>query len=165
MTPSLPASCFSYEVTVFRTRHSISMSCLYIWTSLAPRLDKKKVHISLLNIACLNFTSLHSRPPAPNSLTSTPQTSTQKTSTQLTSAPLRKPHINQPQLNSANLNSTHLNSSNLDSTNLHLLTSHFIPKVTLDSDVSTIIFLLGFFDNKKLCISPLIRSRLHDPTL
>ncbi len=35
-------SRFCSEVTVCQTRHSISMCYLYVWTSLAPRLDKKE---------------------------------------------------------------------------------------------------------------------------
>ncbi len=78
------SSRFHFEVTAFRTRHSISMCCLYVRTSLAPRLDNKKVHISLFTIPRLNFTSLHSRSAILQ--TSTPQTASQQTSTQSTSA-------------------------------------------------------------------------------
>ncbi len=70
---------------------------------------KKKVHISLLIIPCLNLTSLHSRPAAPTIPTSTPQTSTQSASPQPTSTPPTSTHSTQlrkPHLNSANLNST-----------------------------------------------------------
>ncbi len=58
-----------------------TLSCLYCCTSLATSHDKKKVHISLLIIPRLNFTSLHSRPATPTIPASTPQTSTQSTST------------------------------------------------------------------------------------
>ncbi len=94
---------------------------------MAPRLDKKKVPVSLLIMPRLNLMSLHSRPPAPTITTSTPQTSTQHTSipqTSTQSTQLRKPQLNQ--LNSPlqpHLNQPQLNSANLDSTNLHLLTT------------------------------------------
>ncbi len=75
----VPASRFCSEVTVCQTRHSISMCSQYVWTSLAHRLDIKKVHISLLIIPRLNFTSLHSRPATPTMQTSTAQTADQQT--------------------------------------------------------------------------------------
>ncbi len=80
--PNLPTSRYRAEVAAFRTRHSISLCCLYYWTSLSPRIDKKKVHDSLLVMPRLNFTSLRCRPATPTILTSTPQASIQKTSTQ-----------------------------------------------------------------------------------
>ncbi len=78
----------------------------------------------------LNFTSLHSRPPAPTiptqlrtpQLNSAPQTSTQHTSTPQTSTQ----HTSTLQTSTC-------------------WQSHFIQPVTLDSDVSTLNSLLDFF--------------------
>ncbi len=87
--PNLPTLRHRSEATAFRTRNSISLCCLYYWTSLAPRPYKKKIHVSLLIMPRLNFTSLHYRPATPH-------------------------HVH---LNSANLNLINLNSANLNSIN------------------------------------------------
>ncbi len=121
------------------------MFCLYYWTSLATRLDKKEgPHLSAhhplsqlsetplsarsayhsnLNSANLNSINLNSTHLNSANLNSTNLNSTNFNSTHLNSAnsthstQLRKHQLNQPQLNSANLNS-----SNLDSTNFNFLT-------------------------------------------
>ncbi len=159
-------------MTAFRTRHSVSLCCLYYRTSLAPRLDEKKVPVSLLNMPRLNFMSLHS-PPQRRPL------QPQLRKPQLNTPQFRKPQLNQ--LNFANLNSinstpqtspqsTQLNSANLASTNLHLLTMSLDSTgnsrlLCLDTQLYVWTSLAYRHDNEKLRISELILSRLHDPNL
>ncbi len=104
---------------------------------MAPRLDKKKVHVSNLRASTLS----PQRQPYP---------------TQLRKPQLSKPHLNQP-----HLKSTHRNSSNLDSTNPNLLTMSL--NSTSDSRLRCLDTLLNVWttlayhhDSKKLHISQFV---------